>query len=32
MPLSHALAFLFVSQTFCGLFLAIVFGVGHNGA
>jgi hypothetical protein len=31
MPWSHALMFLFVSQTFCGLFLALVFGVGHNG-
>jgi hypothetical protein len=31
MPLSHALIFLFVSQTMCGLFLAIVFSVGHNG-
>lgn len=31
MPLSHALVFLFLSQTLCGLMLAIAFGVGHNG-
>lgn len=31
MPLSHALCFFVVAQTFCGLFLAIAFGVGHNG-
>lgn len=31
MPFLHALAFIFVSQCMCGLFLAIAFGVGHNG-
>lgn len=27
----NALAFFFVAQTFCGLLLALVFGLGHNG-
>jgi fatty acid desaturase len=31
MPLSHAIMFYVLSQTLCGLFLAIVFGLGHNG-
>lgn len=31
MPLLHSVAFLLVSQTACGFFLAIVFGLGHNG-
>jgi fatty acid desaturase len=31
MPLLNALAYFIVAQTSCGLFLAIVFGLGHNG-
>eukprot|EP01032_Pedospumella_encystans_P020360 gene20360-23126_t len=31
MPLVNALAYFFVGQTSCGLFLATVFGLGHNG-
>jgi acyl-lipid Delta6-acetylenase / acyl-lipid (9-3)-desaturase len=31
MPLFNALAFFVVSQTSCGLMLALVFGLGHNG-
>lgn len=31
MPILNAAAFLVVSQTLCGLFLALVFGLGHNG-
>eukprot|EP01041_Mallomonas_annulata_P000813 gene813-1588_t len=31
MPLSHAIAFYALAQTLCGLMLAIVFGLGHNG-
>ncbi|KDO15957.1 hypothetical protein SPRG_18514, partial [Saprolegnia parasitica CBS 223.65] len=31
MSLLQALSFLFVSQASCGLFLAMVFSVGHNG-
>lgn len=31
MPLLNAVAFFVVSQTLCGLFLAVVFGLGHNG-
>jgi fatty acid desaturase len=30
-PLPTALCYFFVSQTFAGLLLAVVFGVGHNG-
>lgn len=31
MPLLHAIAYFLVAQTSCGLFLALVFGLGHNG-
>ena len=31
MPLAQALVFVLVGQTSCGLFLALVFGLGHNG-
>jgi len=31
MDLPTALAFIFVSQTFSGLLIALAFGVGHNG-
>mmetsp|Transcript_1762 Transcript_1762/g.2766 ORF Transcript_1762/g.2766 Transcript_1762/m.2766 type:complete len:469 (+) Transcript_1762:73-1479(+) len=31
MPLLNALAYFVVCQTSCGLFLATVFGLGHNG-
>ena len=31
MPILNAIAFFIVAQTGCGLFLAIVFGLGHNG-
>ncbi|CAE7564791.1 unnamed protein product [Symbiodinium microadriaticum] len=31
MPAGNALAYFLVSQTSCGLFLALVFGLGHNG-
>lgn len=31
MPLAQALTFFMVGQTSCGLFLALVFGLGHNG-
>lgn len=31
MPLFTAIAYLLVAQTSCGLFLAIVFSLGHNG-
>jgi fatty acid desaturase len=31
MSLIHALVFLIVAQTSCGFFLAIIFGLGHNG-
>jgi fatty acid desaturase/predicted heme/steroid binding protein len=31
MPLSHAFAFFMWGQMSCGLFLALVFGLGHNG-
>ncbi len=31
MPASHAILYVIVSQTVCGLFLALAFGVGHNG-
>lgn len=31
MPVFHAIAYFVVAQTACGLFLAIVFGLGHNG-
>ena len=31
MPLVQALAFFLIGQTSCGLFLALVFGLGHNG-
>ena len=31
MPLLNGLAYFMVGQTGCGLFLAIVFGLGHNG-
>ncbi len=31
MPLANAAMYFLVSQTACGLFLATVFGLGHNG-
>lgn len=31
MPLSHAVLYFLIAQTSCGLFLALVFGLGHNG-
>ena len=31
MPLPTAVAYFLISQTSCGLFLALVFGLGHNG-
>mmetsp|Transcript_7129 Transcript_7129/g.15596 ORF Transcript_7129/g.15596 Transcript_7129/m.15596 type:complete len:464 (-) Transcript_7129:101-1492(-) len=31
MPILNAIAYFLVGQTSCGLFLAIVFGLGHNG-
>lgn len=31
MPLLNALAYFIVAQTGCGLLLAVVFGLGHNG-
>ena len=31
MPMLNALAYFLVAQTGCGLLLAIVFGLGHNG-
>jgi fatty acid desaturase len=31
MPILHGVSFFFVAQTSCGLFLATVFGLGHNG-
>lgn len=31
MPLLNALAYFIVAQTSCGLMLALVFGLGHNG-
>lgn len=31
MPILNALAYVLVAQTGCGLFLAVVFGLGHNG-
>lgn len=31
MPIMNAVAYFFVSQMSCGLFLAFVFGLGHNG-
>jgi len=31
MPLTTAIAYFLVAQTSCGLFLATVFGLGHNG-
>ena len=31
MPLLNAIAYFLVAQTGCGLLLAIVFGLGHNG-
>jgi len=31
MPLAHAVAFFLTAQCSCGLFLAWVFGLGHNG-
>jgi len=31
MPILHALAFFIVAQCSCGLMLALVFGLGHNG-
>lgn len=31
MPLLHAAAYFIVAQCSCGLFLALVFGLGHNG-
>ncbi len=31
MPLIHAVLYFLVAQTSCGLFLATVFGLGHNG-
>lgn len=31
MPFWNAVMYFFVAQTSCGLFLALVFGLGHNG-
>jgi acyl-lipid Delta6-acetylenase / acyl-lipid (9-3)-desaturase len=31
MPIANAMAYFLVAQTSCGLFLALVFGLGHNG-
>jgi acyl-lipid Delta6-acetylenase / acyl-lipid (9-3)-desaturase len=31
MPIMNAILYFIVAQTSCGLFLAIVFGLGHNG-
>jgi fatty acid desaturase/predicted heme/steroid binding protein len=31
MPIVHAVLFFLVAQTSCGLMLALVFGLGHNG-
>lgn len=31
MPLLNAVCFFILAQTSCGLFLALVFGLGHNG-
>jgi len=31
MPILRGVAFFFTSQFMCGLFLALVFGLGHNG-
>ena len=31
LPLAQAITFFLVAQTSCGLFLALVFGLGHNG-
>jgi fatty acid desaturase len=31
MPILHGIAYFLVAQTSCGLFLALVFGLGHNG-
>lgn len=31
MPVINAISYFFLAQTSCGLFLAIVFGLGHNG-
>jgi len=31
MPLLNAVAYFFFAQTACGLMLALVFGLGHNG-
>lgn len=31
MPILNAAAYFIVAQTSCGLFLALVFGLGHNG-
>mmetsp|Transcript_9633 Transcript_9633/g.21365 ORF Transcript_9633/g.21365 Transcript_9633/m.21365 type:complete len:463 (+) Transcript_9633:61-1449(+) len=31
MPLLNAVAYVLGAQTMCGLFLAVVFGLGHNG-
>jgi fatty acid desaturase len=31
MPVLNAIAYFMVAQTVCGLFLAVVFGLGHNG-
>lgn len=31
MPAVNALCFFFLAETMCGLFLALVFGLGHNG-
>jgi fatty acid desaturase/predicted heme/steroid binding protein len=31
MPLLDAVLYFFIAQTSCGLFLAFVFGLGHNG-
>jgi fatty acid desaturase len=31
MPIVNAIAYFLVAQTSCGLFLATVFGLGHNG-
>jgi fatty acid desaturase/predicted heme/steroid binding protein len=31
MPLFNSLLYFFIAQTSCGFFLALVFGLGHNG-
>ena len=31
MPVVNAISYFILAQTSCGLFLAVVFGLGHNG-